>query len=149
MARTPQYQYAMAAGYDQPIGSLTNIELIQDDNGVYVYPPSSFGEYEPGSPAKIFNGLTYFRGRPFTNWPWTGSNGNGRLDYSGAEKIRNDFFGGNWSGSLTVYTPLDNHGVYELCNAVGEITSMPDSSANFSMFNKYGIKLTRIRRITP
>ena len=149
MARTPKYQYMIGAGYDLPLGSLTNVELIVDDNGVYCYPPASFGEYMPGAPATRFDGLEYERGRPSTDWPWTGANGNGYLTYSGAETIRNDYFNGNWSGSLTVYTPTDESGTYARFNAVGTIRKMPDSGANFKTFGKYGIKLTRMRRIMP
>lgn len=149
MAPTPKYQYAIGSGYDLPFGSLTNVELIQDENGVYLYPPSSFGEYFPGSPATRFDGLEYERGRPSSNWPWAGKDGNGYLTYSGAKTIRDDYFNGNWSGSLTVYTPTDgNPDEYERVNAVGTIKKMPDSGANFKIFGRYGIKLTRIRAVS-
>lgn len=150
MVRRVLYPYAIGAGYDLPLGSLTYVEQIQDANGVYCYPPASFGEYEPGSPETRFDGLQYQRGRPFDNWPWTGANGNGYLTYSGAKVIRNTFFGGNWSGSLTVNTTTDETpNDFHLYNAVGTIKRMPDSGANFKVFSKYGIKLTRMRRITP
>lgn len=147
MTRPPTYDYRIGAGYDLPLGSLTNIENIVDANGKTLYPPVAYPNFLPGVPATRFDGLEYERGRPFIEWQWTGNNGNGYLTYTGAEKLRADYFNGNWSGSLTIYTQTDDTGNYALFNAVGTIKKQPDSGANFKAFNRFSIKMTRLRRI--
>jgi len=149
MAHTVQYPFAIGAGYDLPLGSLTYFENIQDADGRYLYPPTAYASFLPGAPAFRFDGPEYQRGRPSQELAWTGNGGNGRLSDSGAEIIRRDFFGGNWSGSLTVNTMTDEFGTFELWNCIGTIRKQPESGQNFGTFNRYAIKLTRMRPITP
>lgn len=138
------YPFALGAGYNLPLGSLTYVENISDPNSKKLYPPQSYGSYLPGASAFRLNGPEYERGYPTLEWNWTGNGGQGYLTYGGARVLRTNFFGGLWSGSLTIYTKTTNETAYELYNAIGTIRKFPDSAPNFKIFTRAGIRFTRL-----
>src|SRR5690349_5266639 len=107
MSHTPVYDFRIGP-YGSPLGSLTNVENIQDYNGRYLYPPQSYGSFLPGAPANRLTGVEFERGFSVVNWDWTGNGGKGWMSYGGARRIRNDYLGSLWSGSLAVYTKTTN-----------------------------------------
>jgi hypothetical protein len=140
----PRYLYAIGAGYNLPLGSLTYIENILDYNGKALHPPQSFGTYLPGAPVDRLNSIEYERGYPTLDWNWTGDGGRGYITYGGARKLRNGYFGSLWSAELSIYTKLDDETGYSLCNAVGVLKKFPDSAPNFKAFNGFGIHMKKV-----
>lgn len=138
------YQYMLGAGYNLPLGSLTNVELVQDYNGKYLYAPQSFGSYMPGAPKIRLNGVEFESGFPSVDWLWTGNGGRGIITYGGARKLRTNFLNGQWSGTLTIYTKTTNETSYELYNAVGTLRKFPESMPNFKVFNGFGIRMSHL-----
>lgn len=144
MSRPPTYQYMIGAGYNLPLGSLTNVELITDPNGLTLYPPQAFPTYLPGVAASRLNGIEYERGYASVDWSWTGNSGKGWITYGGARLLRANYFGGLWSNTLTIYTKTTNETSYERYNAVGTMKKFPDSAPNFKVFHGFGIKMSRL-----
>lgn len=144
MTPSPRYQYMIGAGYNLPQGSLTNVELIQDYNGKYLYAPQGFGSYLPGSPKDRLNDVEFESGFPSLTWLWTGNGGQGIITYAGARKLRTDYFNGQWSGTLTIYTKTTNETSYERYNAVGKMSKFPDSAPNFKIFNGFYIRMRHL-----
>lgn len=140
MTPSPRYQYMIGAGYNLPQGSLTNVELIQDYNGKYLYAPQGFPTYLPGLPKIRLNDMDFNSGYPSVEWKWTGNGNQGYITYGGARKLRTDYFNGQWSGTLTIYTKTTNEGAYERYNAVGKMSFFPESAPNFKIFT--GFKIT-------
>jgi hypothetical protein len=144
MTPAPRYQYKIGSGYNLPLGSLTNVELIADYNGKYLYPPQGFPTYLPGLPKIRLNGIEFESGFSSVEWLWTGNGGQGIITYGGARKLRTDYFNGQWSGSLTIYTKTANETSYELYNAVGTMRKFPESAPNFKIFTGFGIRMSRL-----
>lgn len=144
MSRPPLYQFMIGPGYNLPLGSLTNVELIVDSTGRTLYPPQVFPSYLPGLAVVRLNGIEFERGRPSVEWLWTGNSNKGYMTYNGARTLRENYFGGNWSGSLTIYTKTSNESSYTLYNAIGTIRKHPESDANFRIFQRFGIKMSRL-----
>jgi hypothetical protein len=140
----PLYDYRIGAGYNLPLGSLTNIETVADPNGRLLYPPQSYGSYLPGAPAYRLTGIEYERGFPSLTWSWAGNGGNGFMTYGGARVLRATFFGGLWSNTLTIYTKTTHESSYERYNAVGVLQKFPDSAPNFKVFTRFSIRFTRL-----
>lgn len=144
MTHSPIYQYMLGAGYNLPLGSLTNVELIQGSDGKYLYPPDSFGSFNVGQETPQLNGLNSYQGFESVEWNWTGNGGKGYITYGGARTLRTNFFNGVWSATLTIYTKTSNELSYERYNAVGTMKQFPDSAPNFKAFTGFGIRLTHL-----
>src|SRR5512146_3444434 len=143
MSHSPVYTYLIGP-YGMPLGSLTNVENIQDVNGVYLYPPQSFGSYLPGAPANRLNGVEYQRGFPAVEWSWTGNGGKGYITYGQVGTLRSTFWGTLWSNTLTIYTPTTTTGSFALYDCVGTIRRYPESQPNFKVFNGFGVRFTHL-----
>lgn len=137
------YSYAIGSVHDLPLGSLTYIEDIVV-NGAHVYPPQGFGFYSAGLQAWRGNGVANYQGYPSTEWKWTGQGGNGWFPYAQATSIKNTFLGGNWSGTVTVYTKTDQNSAYALYNATATIYQVAESGANFKAYTRFGIRLSHM-----
>lgn len=141
---SPRYSYSLAVGYNLPLGSLTNVETILDYNGKNLYPPQSFGSYLPGAPVIRLSGLEYERGFATLDWLWTGNGGKGIMTYAGARKLRTDYFGGNWSGTLSINSKDLIETSYTLYNAIGIMSKFPESEPNFKVFHNFRIRMTHL-----
>lgn len=139
----PVYQYALYPGYNMPVGSLQNVETLSYYGGPTLYPPSSWGSYDPGQLALNLNGLAIQRGYPSCEWSWHGNPG-GVLYYGQARGLRAWICGTLWSGTATVYTKTTNETTYERCNAVLTFPKFNDAMPNFKAFTRYSIHLGRL-----
>lgn len=139
----PRYSYMIGAGWGLPLGSLTNVELIKPPNDPYLYPPASYGSYDPGLAYAQLDGVTSYRGFPSVSWDWRGQPG-GWMTYGQAEYLRTQFFNGSLSAKVTVYTKTATHNVYERYNAIATITKLPESGANFKVLNRFQVRLSHL-----
>jgi len=138
------YQFMIGAGYNLPLGSLTNIETIKPTGLPYLYPPQSYGTYDPGVQRTRLNGVAHYDGFGGLSWNWTGNGGNGIMYYGGAQKLRTDYLNGQLSGTVTIYTPTTIPLTYARYNAVATMTKFPDSGANFKVFNRFSIRMSHL-----
>lgn len=139
----PQYSYMIGSGWNLPLGSLTNVELIKPPAERYFYPPSSFGSYDPGGAYTQLDGVTNYRGYASVVWDWRGQPG-GWITYGQVEYFKTTFLNGSLSGKVTIYTKTATHNVYERYNAIATITKLPDSGANFKVFARFQIRLSHL-----
>jgi hypothetical protein len=144
MSHSPIYSFALGLGWNLPIGSLMNVENIQDAAGKYLYPPQSFGSYRPGAPIAAVNGVVKRHGFPSLDWNWTGNGGKGWMTYGGANALRNGYFGSLWSNTLTISTPTTTALSYARYNVVATMSDYPESAPNFKVFNGFQIRMTHI-----
>lgn len=140
----PLYDYRIAPGWNLPLGSLTNVETITPAGERTIYPPASYGTYDPGQIAMQLNGIEKFRGYASLNWDWKGNPG-GYITYGQAKHLRVWICGSlNFSGTATIYTPTLYPGVYERYNTVAVFPKFAEAGPNFKVFNKFGIRMTHL-----
>lgn len=142
----PRYNFRIAAHYNQPLGSLVNIETIVPTGDKAFYPPVSYGEYDPGVMKIRGNGRLYLSGYAATAWVWTGNPG-GRFTPAQDQYLSDTYCGGGRDGTITAYTPLDEKGVYRRVNAVMTLPKLPEAGRNFSNLQSYVVRLTRIQTL--
>jgi hypothetical protein len=136
-----RYDYRIAAGHDLPLGSLTNIQDIQDSNGAKFYPPRSWGSYLPGQRRERADGTDYWSGFPSCSWTF---------DYMTREqyaKLRADYCGGDYSGTVTIYTRTKDSASYERYNAVMKLPALPDSGASITIHQNVSIRMIRLEAL--
>lgn len=91
MTPIPQYDFRIASGYNMPLGSLTNVELLKPTNDKYFYPPIAL--YDPGQFIVRGDGQLYIAGYPSVQWAWTGNPG-GRVTRAQARLLMTNYCGG-------------------------------------------------------
>ncbi len=143
MTPTPKYDYRIGAGWNLPLGSLTNIELIRPTGDKYFYPPKSFGTYQPGQFRIRGDGLVYTAGFPTLDWPWFG-NPNGYLTYAQRAYLSTTFCNGGDSGKVTIYSKQRYSNVYVRSNAVMILEPLPSIGANFGVHERFVAHMTRL-----
>ena len=140
----PIYDYRIGAGWNLPLGSLTNVELIQPPGERYIYPPASYGTYDPGAPYLQDNGILKFRGYPSLSWDWRGNPG-GYITYGQANHLRVLICGSlDFSGTATIYTPTLTPHVYARFNTIAQFQKFNESAPNFKIFTRFGIRMIHL-----
>jgi hypothetical protein len=139
----PRYDYRIGAGWNLPLGSLTNIENIKPTGDVNFYPPRSFGTYNPGQYRIRGDGQVYTAGFPTLDWPWFG-NPEGRLTPAQAYKLSTDYCNGGQSGKVTIYSKQKQSNIYLRSNAVMILSPYPESGVNFGNFGRFVAHMTRL-----
>jgi hypothetical protein len=139
----PVYLYAIGAGWNVALVSLTNVELIRPTGERYLYPPQSFGTYDPGIFRVRGDGSVTTSGKPFLLWRWTGQPG-GRLTYGQARHIQTTYAAGGWSGKVTIYTKTTNSAAYERYNAMIILPKFSEAEPNFRVFTRFDIRMTQL-----
>lgn len=136
-----RYDYRIAPGHDLPLGSLTNIETITPPGDVAFYPPQAWGNYDPGQYKSRGDGTVYLSGQESTRWRWRSMT---RLQY---QYLQDTYCGGGQSGTVTIYTTLDNVNTYELCNATMILPKIPEAGPNFTRYTQVDVDLVRLERL--
>lgn len=143
MTPKPAYQYALASGYNQPIGSLVNIETIKPSGDVYFYPPEGLGNFDPGQEKVRTNGLAFYSGFNETKWTWRG-----KITLAQARYLMDTYCNGGYSGTVTVLTTTDNKETYTRLNAVMKLPKLPEATRNFKVYTQYQVTLRRLTTAT-
>lgn len=135
----PQYDYKIAAGWNQPDGSLVNIEAIRPVGGKYFYAPSAYSSFNPGSVRLRMDGNVYNTGFPSADWQFS------TLWRDQFQFLQQEYtVGGNsYSGNVTVQT-RNIEGTYTKYNAVLVLPTLPEIERNFTAYRNVSIKFTRL-----
>lgn len=136
----PRYSYAIGAGWNLPLGSLTNIELITPTGGTPFYPPESYGTYDPGDDRIRGDGTLYQAGFAFCEWKW------GKITRLQISHLSDTYCASGRSGKITVYTRVTSNS-YSRFNAVMLLPKLPDSRHNFLVQQDYVVRLTRLQAL--
>ena len=142
----PRYDFRIASGYNQPLGSLVNIETIVPTGDQAFYPPVSYGEYDPGTFKLRGNGRLYLSGHASTAWAWTGNPG-GRLTPAQDRYLSDTYAGGGRDGTVTIYSPMEVQGTYARYNAVMTLPKLPEAGRNFHNLQTYTVRFTRLEAL--
>ncbi len=143
MAQKARYDYRIGAGWNLPLGSLTNVELIKPTSDKYFYPPRSFGTFNPGQYRVRGDGMIYTAGKQSVDWPWFG-NPEGRLTPAQAKYLSDTYCSSGVSGKVTVYTKTRDSNSYARYNAVMILSPYPESGINFNNFGRFIAHMTAL-----
>lgn len=138
----PIYDYRIAQGHNVALGSLTNIEAIKPTDDVYFYPPRAWGTYRKGEPRAQGDGSIFFTGYPSLTWFF------GKMTRRQFEYLNDTYCGGNYSGTVTIYTRTDDPDAYVRLNATMVLTPLADSETNFTVQQNYAVQMTRLEEPT-
>lgn len=138
----PRYSYAIGAGYNLPLGSLTNVELIIPTGGTPFYPPESYGTYDPGDDRIRGDGTLYQAGFAFCEWRW-----GGRITRLQISHLQDTYCAGGRSGKVTIYTKTDDANTYARYNALMLLPKLPDSRHSFTIQQDYNVRMTRMQAL--
>lgn len=122
------YDYRIGAGWNLPLGSLTNIETIIPTNDVAFYAPQSWGSFDDGAVRLRPDGSIYHAGFASVHWSWR------RMTRAQYQYLRDTYCSGGRSGTVTIYTRTDTEATYERYNAVMQVPKMPEANPNFTNF---------------
>src|SRR5678815_2158359 len=143
----PVYDYRIAPGHGQPIGSLVNIETITPPGDVQFYPPASYGSYNPGNMVIRGDGSVYLSGYPSTQWTWQGNPG-GKITRAQVRYLQETYCNNSYSGPITILTQTDDPGVYGRFNAEMILPKLPEAGKNFTVFQNYSVQFVRMGSLT-
>lgn len=136
------YSYKIAVSYNQPVGSLVNVEdLVGLGETAKMYPPSAYSAYDPGTPRNRLDSLTYNTGYPSMIW-------NFRIMTRGQYQLlkQNYCIGGGYSGTVTIMAH-DQNGTLTRYNAIMNIPRPHELTRNFTRYTD--VPITFIRLSTP
>jgi hypothetical protein len=131
----PVYQFAIAAGWDQPIGSLVNVELIKPTGGPYFHPPDVYPGYDDGNENVRGDQMVSFNG--FPSVPWR---------FMSFWKIQRYYLyhainGDSNSGKVTIYTLTNQNTTYSRQNAIMHLPELSQSQKNFDNIGPYTVTM--------
>lgn len=137
MAIPPQYDYGIVAGFN---GTPVNVETIQDSQGRYLYPPSGFSSWNPGTSRLRMDGNVYQTGFTVVEWEfdtfWTQWYQLWQSSYTTG--------GNSYSGNVTINTP-NPAGTFVNQNAVMVLPPLVELERNFKAYQKVKIRFTRLQ----
>lgn len=133
------YSYKIAVGYNQPPGSLVNIEDIRAPGDVVnFYAPSAYSAYDPGTPRDRLDGLKYNTGFPSAAWQFRLMT---RAQY---QYLRQTYcIGGGYAGTVTFQT-VDQNGTYTRFNAVMNVPFNSELNRNFIKYQDTTVQFIRL-----
>lgn len=139
MTFTPQYSYKIAVGYNQPSGSLVNIETIRPSGDIRnFYAPEAYSAYNPGTPRYRLDGQNYNTGFPSTQWKFRNMT---RLQY---QYMRSQYcIGGGYSGTVTIQS-TDQNGTQTRYNAIIQVPRTNELQRNFTAYTDVVISFIRL-----
>lgn len=122
------FEYAIGAGHNLPLGSLTYVHAIRATGELeYCRPPASYGTYSPGVLRVRGNRLATFAGDEVVKWRESFT----KLQF---KHWQDTYCGGGYSGFVTVNTKTDVPTTYERYNATLIMPTLKDSSWDFVRF---------------
>ncbi len=122
----PLYQFAIGAGHNVALGSLTNVETAFPRAGI-----ESYGRYDAGSIRVRADGTVYLAGFPALAWKLSG------LTRTEFRSIMTTYCNSSYSGKTTIYTLTDNDTTYSRLNAILTLPKLPEVDADTGRSNNY------------
>lgn len=132
----PVYQFKIAAGWNQPTGSLVNVELIKPTGGKYFYPPDVYPGYDNGSENVRGDQMVAYNGFPSVPWRFM-------LLYKYQwYYLYHNINGDSNSGQVTINTLTNINGVtptYTRLNAIMDLPKLSSTQKNFDNVGPYTV----------
>lgn len=137
----PVYQFKIAAGWDQPIGSLVNVETIIPSGSRYFYAPDVYPGYDNGKENVRGDGMVSYNGFPSVPWRFM------RLLKPQWYYLYHDINGDSNTGKVTINTLTNINSAtpsYTRLNAIMELPKLSQSQKNFDNIGPYTVNMTRL-----
>lgn len=132
----PVYQFAIAAGWDQPLGSLTNVELLKPSDGPYFHAPDVYPGYDDGNPNIRGDRMVSYNGSPSLPWRF--------MSFWKSQRyyLYHTVNGDSNTGKVTIYTLTNKNTTYTRLNAIMNLPKLSQSSKNFDNIGPYTVTMT-------
>lgn len=132
----PVYKFALAAGWDQPTGSLVNIETIQPSGSVLFYPPDVYPGYDNGNENVRGDQMVAYNGFPSVPWRFM------RLLKPQWYYLYHNINGDSNTGKVTINTLTNlssSSPTYTRLNAIMDLPKLSTTQKNFNNIGPYTV----------
>ncbi len=126
------YQFAIAAGWNVPLLSLTNVEDIVTSDGRHFYPPDPNPGYDDGQENVRGDQMVSYNGFPSIPWKFS------VFYIIQRYYLWNTINGRSNSGKVTIYTPTNaDYNTYVRGNAIMYLPPLSQTQKNFIQIGPY------------
>lgn len=131
----PVYQFSIAAGWNQPLGSLVNVETIRPTGGQLFYPPDVYPGYDDGKRNYRGDQMVSFNGFPSVPWRFM------VLYKVQWYYLYHTINGDSMTGKVTINTLTNKNTTYTRYNAIMDLPPLSSSNKNFDDIGPYTVTM--------